>query len=790
MAVAKGRAMPAQKTSMKASALWYAKRNWYVFPVTPGTKRPLTKNGYKDASIVLEVIDAWWEKWPDANIGLACDMSGVVVLDGDPAHYDEQSAELMQALTQEYPTSSQSTPTKGVHLVFMSPPDSKLTNSSGSLPPGIDVRANGYVLLAPSSVTYHGDDAVSKGVEDGHFGRYRWLNQPQEIVPQPLPDHVFEMLKPKQARPVPPSSNGNGYHAPNGTNGYHNDSDEKIRYARAALEKELDILARASEGGRNEQLNKSAFNLGQLVAAGLLDEFEVGQKLEMVASAIGLPDSEIKATIRSGLGDGKGLPRRVPEKPKLKFRKATGEPATFAESAHHTDMGNAQRMHAAVSDKVFYVPQFDKWYIWAGTHWQEDDTFEIVKLAKSVVVNMYAEASKVGDEERKQLIKWAIKSESRQRLEAMVALLRSEPGIAVPPEELDKDPMLIACKNGTLDLLAGDLRPSDPDDLLTKCIDINYDPSAECPAWEKFLFRIMDGDLELVAFIQRLIGHALTGDATGKYLVFMYGPKGNNGKSTLVETIMRLLGPYAMKSPTEMIMAKTFRGGIPNDIARLRGVRFTVTNEVDEGMTLSESIVKDLTGNDTLTARFMRAEFFDFTPTHKLWIYGNHKPEIRGTDPAIWDRVKLIPFDVEIPKAERDPLMLDKLTVELPGVLAWAVRGNMLWQRRGISAPEIVNIATSEYRTEQDTIGQFLNDCCELGSAHEIGASVLYQAYEAWAKQLGLRPDSGTKFGADLGRRGFESKHTRLGKLRKGLQLSAYGRTLGPSPSPHWADER
>ena len=350
-------------------------------------------------------------------------------------------------------------------------------------------------------------------------------------------------------------------------------------------------------------------------------------------------------------------PRGVPETPKLRFRKATGEPATFAEAPHFTDMGNGQRMYAAVKEKVFYVPQFDKWYIWAGTHWQEDDTFEIVRLAKQAVVAMYVEAATLDEEDRKALVKWAIKSEARQRLEAMVALLRSEPGIAVLPQELDRNPMLLACKNGTLDLVAGDLLPPDPDDLLTRCIEVDYDPDADCPLWEKFLIRIMGGDLELVSFIQRLVGHALTGDATGKYMVFMYGPKGNNGKSTLVETIMRLLGPYAMKSPSEMIMAKSYSGGIPNDIARLRGVRFTVTNEVDEGMTLSESVIKDLTGNDTLTARFMRAEYFDFTPTHKLWIYGNHKPDIRGTDKAIWDRVKTIEFNIEIPEEERDPLL-------------------------------------------------------------------------------------------------------------------------------------
>lgn len=775
--------MPAKKTEPKTIALAYAGLGWKVFPVVWDTKRPHTENGYKDASDDPDVIEAWWARWPDANIGLACGMSGIIALDGDPSKYTQESIDLLNMLWDKPNTPIQSTPTDGQHFLFALPEGMELSNSSGTLPPGVDVRVNGYILLAQSGVTYRGEDATKKGVADGHFGRYRWLVKPNEATVQPLPDFVLEHLK---AKPKPPPSNGAGY--TNGTNGNH--SGDKERYARAALEKELDILARTSEGGRNEQLNKSAYSLGQLVAAGLLDEFEVGQKLETVAMAIGLDEREIRATLRSGLSGGKTQPRQVPETPRLRFRTAAGKPATFADAAHHTDMGNAQRMHAMVCGRVFYVPQFDKWYFWAGTHWQEDNTFEIMRAAKQTVVQMYVEAAELEDDKRKELIKWAIKSEARPRLEAMIALLRSEPDIAVQPEELDRDPLLLACRNGTLDLRLGDLLSPDPDHLITKCIDVDYDPSADCPVWEKFLLRIMGDDLELVSFIQRLVGHALTGDATGKYMVFMYGPKGNNGKSTLVETIMRLLGPYAMKSPSEMVMAKSHRGGIPNDIARLRGVRFTVTNEVDEGMTLSESVIKDLTGNDTLTARFMRAEFFDFTPTHKLWIYGNHKPEIRGTDTAIWDRVKLIPFDVEIPKAERDPLMLDKLTAELPGILAWAVRGNMLWQRRGIAAPEIVTRATGEYRTEQDTIGQFVIDCCETGTAFEVSAGALYRAYETWAKQLGLRPEGGTKFGSDLGRRGFEMEKTRLGKMRVGLQLNEFGRSLGPQPAPHWSDER
>lgn len=469
---------------------------------------------------------------------------------------------------------------------------------------------------------------------------------------------------------------------------------------------------------------------------------------------------------------------------------AHGEGDALPERPHDTDMGNARRMYARTKDRLFYVPHFGRWYTWAETHWAEDQTFKVLDLAKRTVIGMYAElADCLDDNERKARLKWIRQSESRTRLESMIALLRSEPGVSVLPDTLDRHPMLLPCRNGTIDLATGELLPADPAHKLTRALAIDFDPGATCPLWESFLIRVMGGDLELVSFLQRLIGHALTGDVSGKYLVFLYGPSGNNGKSTLLEAVIRLLGPFALKSPTEMVMARGYRGGIPNDIARLRGVRFTVTNEVDSGMTISESVVKDLTGGDTLTARFMREEFFDFRPTHKLWMVGNHKPEIRGTDPAIWDRVKLVPFNVEIPEAERDTQLGQKLAGELPGILAWAVRGCLAWQRDGLKTPAKVTDAVATYQAEQDTLGQFLADCCEVDRSYTVGSGQLYQAYEAWAKQTGGIVQNGNKFGAEMERRGF--KGDRLGGIRSrlGLRLNAYGRGLLPAATPHFRNE-
>jgi len=789
---------------MLASALWYAKRGFAVFPVHepifnedgkcvgctceeyrhsdkckqdhphmylepdahcehPG-KCPRVR--WRDKSTTdAEQITRWWRWWPGAGIGIDDGKSGMLILDADL--YKDTYAGNGFVLDEETPTSL--TGGGGTHLWYRQPDGKQYGNAPGDLPDGIDIRGMGGYHIAPPSLHKSGRRYA---FESGYA--------PNEIDMSVVPTALQALLD------AAPQNKRNDLGPA--------DSEAVERSAKIvrALLKHAELIATEQEWRVGEDNGRRWV----MADCPYSDDHADGAFVVVYPDGVigaGCHHARCQKRIKEEGGSGWKLLRKITDfapTPILKFRNGAGQPATFVDAAHLTDMGNAQRMHAAVQGQVLYVPQFDRWYTWHGTHWQEDDTFEIVRLAKEAVRAIYAEAAATDDDDqRKKLIKWGVQSENRSRVEAMLSLLRSEPDIAVRPADLDQHPMYLACTNGTLDLTTGDLMAPDSTHLLTRRIEVAYDPAADCPIWERFLLRVMDGDMERVSFLQRLIGHALTGDTTGKYLVFMYGPKGNNGKSTMVEIITRLLGPYALKSPTEMIMTKAYRGGIPNDIARLRGVRFTVTNEVDEGMMLSESVVKDLTGNDTLTARFMRAEFFDFRPTHKLWIYGNHRPEIKGTDPAIWDRVKLIPFDVEIPPTERDPLMVERLAAELPGILAWAVRGNFYWRKMGLATPAAVKVATADYQREQDTIGQFLSECCALGANHQINAGMIYQAYEGWAKQLGLRGDSGTKFGADLTRRGFSVKRERSGKLRIGLDLNTYGRTFGPSVNPHWTDD-
>lgn len=435
-----------------------------------------------------------------------------------------------------------------------------------------------------------------------------------------------------------------------------------------------------------------------------------------------------------------------------------------------TDMGNAKRLVRWYGHKVKYVHLWGSWLLWDGTRWQRDETGGIYRVAKQTVARMYREAGELETEkERTKYVRWALNSEARTRLEAMISLARSEKGVSITPDQLDSFPNMLNCLNGTIDLMTGQLYEHNPDWLLTKRINVNYDPQATCPTWLKFLDRVMCGDKELIEFLARAIGYTLTGEVNEQCLFFMIGV-GKNGKSTFIETLIALLGEYMAKTPTESLMAKD-RSAVSNDIARLAGKRLVVARETEEGQRLAEATVKDLTGNDTVVARFLHHEFFEFRPSHKLWMYGNHKPTVRGTDEGIWRRLKIIPFSAMITAEERDPNLQDKLQRELSGILAWAVQGGLRWRQSGLTEPKIIRAATAEYRSEMDVLGVFISECCKVDSETWTDATGLYSVYTNWCDDAGERAMSKRQLGLRLKERGFASARTTGGlRIWKGLR--------------------
>jgi putative DNA primase/helicase len=281
----------------------------------------------------------------------------------------------------------------------------------------------------------------------------------------------------------------------------------------------------------------------------------------------------------------------------------------------------------------------------------------------------------------------------------------------------------------------------------------------------------MKGRRGLVDYLQRVIGYCLTGVTTERALLILWG-NGANGKSTLLELIADMLGEYATKTPISTLMAK-HGDSIPNDIARLRGARFVYASEGEEGKRLAEAQIKEMTGGEKLTARFMRAEFFTFDPQFKLLVGTNHRPEIRGTDQGIWDRVKLIPFEARFDGADADPQLREKLRAELPGILAWAVRGCSEWKRSGLKAPSEVADAVRTYRAESDAVGRFLAECCVVNPRAHVSFADLSAAYETWCRDCGEAP---------LGPKQFATRLLERGVTRaRGAQASAAGRASASS---------
>jgi putative DNA primase/helicase len=360
----------------------------------------------------------------------------------------------------------------------------------------------------------------------------------------------------------------------------------------------------------------------------------------------------------------------------------------------------------------------------------------------------------------------------------MVNLARSEPGMAVLPSELDANAWLLNCLSGTVDLKTGAQRPHAREDLITRVVEVPYDPAATCPLWLKTLDRILDGRTELIRYFQKAIGYSCTGD-TREQCLFVFWGSGSNGKSTILTTAVTLLGEYALSTRPETLMVK--RGdSIPNDVAQLKGRRFVIAVEADPGQRLAESLVKSMTGSDVISARFMRAEFFQFEPTFKIFLATNHRPAIRGTDWAVWRRIRLVPFTVTIADDQQDRQLADKLRAELPGILTWAVEGCLAWRREGLGVPAAVRAATAQYRADMDVLGEFLLEHCVLDPAGRIAARELYTEYEAWAHRAGERhPLKEKTFSLRLTDRGLTKKPTKAGKIWLGLRLRS---PLDPTP--------
>jgi putative DNA primase/helicase len=310
---------------------------------------------------------------------------------------------------------------------------------------------------------------------------------------------------------------------------------------------------------------------------------------------------------------------------------------------------------------------------------------------------------------------------------------------------LDRDPWLLNVENGTIDLRTGELLPHRQEDKITKIANVRYDQNADCPQWKQFVREIMGYKGDLITFLQTAAGWAVSGDISEQSMFILYGT-GANGKSTFLNVIMRILGDYAISTYPETFMKRS-SDSLTNDIARLRGTRFVTTTETEQGKQLSEHLIKQATGNDQMTARFLYGEHFNFLPTFKIFMASNHKPVIKGTDHGIWRRIKLIPFTTTITDEKMDRQLEQKLMEEKSGILNWLIEGLLRWQKEGLNTPSIVLNATDEYRGEMDVIGNFIKERCVQKTGTMIRARELFRVYQEWCDENNELATSERMFG-------------------------------------------
>jgi putative DNA primase/helicase len=377
------------------------------------------------------------------------------------------------------------------------------------------------------------------------------------------------------------------------------------------------------------------------------------------------------------------------------------------------------------ADRLRYVAAWSKWLEWDGVRWKTDDTLDVFNLARQIC----REAAESADN------KYTNKIASAHTVAAVERLARSDRSLAATIDQWDANPWLLNTPGGIVDLQSGKIRASTFEDYATKVTGIAPNSSMPTPVWKGFLQRAAGGDQELISFLQRVSGYALTGTTREHALIFIYG-RGANGKTTFLNALSGCWGDYHRTSPIETFTAsQTDRH--PTELASLFGARLVTATETEEGRRWAESKIKSLTGGDRIAARFMRQDFFEFTPQFKLVIAGNYKPGLRGVDEAMRRRFHLISFTVTVPLAERDETLPEKLKAESPGILWWAIKGCLEWQRLGLAPSESVRAATAEYLEAEDAFAAWIEEECDADPNAWESTADLFVSWNGYASRSG-----------------------------------------------------
>lgn len=427
----------------------------------------------------------------------------------------------------------------------------------------------------------------------------------------------------------------------------------------------------------------------------------------------------------------------------------------FSDEAIALDFAEAHQ------DQLRYVAETSRWMTYREGRWSPDKTLDVYSFVRA---SCRQHANNAPDSRRRDIA-------SASTVAAVERLARADDRFRATADQWDSDPWLLNTPGGVIDLRLGTNFGHSPHHYMTRMTAVAAPVlKAECPLWHRFLERITGGDQDLQKFLARIFGYALSGSTREHALFFFYGT-GANGKSVLIETVRGVLGDYAAVAPIEAFTASPFDRH-PTEIARLQGTRLVTAVETEKDRAWAEAKIKNLTGGDRVTARFMRQDFFEYLPQFKLVVAGNHKPPLRNVDEAIRRRVYLVPFTVTIPPSERDPELVEKLKAEWPGILRWMMDGCREWQRIGLQPPAVVTAATEAYFRAEDAIGSWIAECCIVEKQREERSSDLFTSWKGWAERAGETVGSQKNLTQSLEARGFSSRHTRYGSRVSGLYVA------------------
>lgn len=708
----------------------------------------------------------------------------------------------------------------GAHLVYGVdlPNDEQSHELIASLLEAVAARCNTEAVKVDTSVAnasriwklYGTLAAKGDPLPDRPHRVARILQAPDALEPVPFKrlDAVAEMAREaKRAAAAERTANSN-------KNGHAKGHDDK--WARTALEKEVEGLRSAESGDRNNHLFRSAAALAEIVSAGRLSEWEVKNALEDAAHSMGLDrdpncgPGQIKSTIDSGFAHGMRNPRGPKDEgrktntantngyhagsvppfspPGVAPSEATDQDPTeeLLIEAPLSDAGNAECFEAVYGEIFRYDHNRKKgegWLEWDGGCWHRDENGAARRAALRVIRRRKAAAATIENEStRKKHLAYAVASENDHKREAMLRTASTLNTFTTTISQYDRDPWIAATRNGTLDLRTGALREPLRADMLTMRLGTRVDPEARPDRWLRFLAEVFDNDQELIAYLQRAIGYSLTGSIREQKMFFLVGD-GSNGKSTFLSILNALLGDYAATAAFTTF-DNDRRSDSTNDLARLKGRRMVTVVETNEDRKLDEARIKSVTGGDAITCRFLFCEEFEYVPTYKLWMAVNHKPLIRGTDRGIWRRIQLIEFNqifVDKKPSERlldgerrqDKNLEAQLISELPGILNWALEGLRLWLEDGLGESAAIIRATEGYRKESDLVGQWFLDHAYVSPGEFTIASEAYTSFAAWCKSFGYPTMSQTSFGRNLATKGYQPERLRHQRGYRGFILSS-----------------